>query len=177
QAYGCVFSSLLHGSDHNDSQSTVDGKHHHSAYIYMNLLYVRVDHMAIALLRAYKSPIVDTIQSLPQHQQIVLCSAVKLFRRGKKDTTIGELNKYYIDLRKSTSIPPIGIMELSCMSRVLGDQVKAMELIDKLEVTRRGPYSGIVADSDPGDEQRECENKSVALARAIDLAKSSFIDK
>ncbi|CAH1433657.1 unnamed protein product [Lactuca virosa] len=31
---------------------------------------VRVDHMAIALSRAYKSPIVDTIQSLPQHQQI-----------------------------------------------------------------------------------------------------------
>ncbi|GJX21405.1 cell division control protein 6 homolog B-like protein [Tanacetum coccineum] len=83
---------------------------------------VRVDHMAIALSRAYKSPIVDTIQSLPQHQQIVLCSAVKLFRRGKKDTTIGELNKYYIDLCKSTLIPPVGIMELSCMCRVLGDQ-------------------------------------------------------
>nr|GEX44515.1 hypothetical protein [Tanacetum cinerariifolium] len=178
---------------------------------------VRVDHMAISLLKAYKSPIVDTIQSLPQHQQ---------------------LNKYYIDLCKSTSIPPIGIMEFSCMCRVLGDQargsilvasspeiitrvkkrkvtnrplagtirrgktlkkdymlenqllhdakqcaenimlvdlgrndvgkVKAIELIDKLEVTRRGPYSdsnkwrdwvarlqakaGIVADSDPGDE-------------------------
>ncbi|KAI3760417.1 hypothetical protein L1987_50812 [Smallanthus sonchifolius] len=83
---------------------------------------VRVDHMAIALSRAYKSPIVDTIQSLPQHQQIVLCSAVKLFRRGKKDTTIGELNKFYIDICKSTLIPPVGIMELSCMCRVLGDQ-------------------------------------------------------
>ncbi|KAI3507880.1 hypothetical protein L1887_22875 [Cichorium endivia] len=83
---------------------------------------VRVDHMAIALSRAYKSPIVDTIQSLPQHQQIVLCSAVKLFRKGKKDTTIGELNKFYIDVCKSTLIPPAGIMELSCMCRVLGDQ-------------------------------------------------------
>ncbi|GFZ01617.1 anthranilate synthase 2 [Actinidia rufa] len=108
-------------------------------------------------------------------------------------------------------------------------KVKAMELIDDLEVTRRGPYSGgfggisfsgdmdialalrtivfptrirhdtmysykdannrrdwvahlqagagIVADSDPGDEQRECENKAAALARAIDLAESSFVDK
>ncbi|XP_071714131.1 cell division control protein 6 homolog B-like [Rutidosis leptorrhynchoides] len=83
---------------------------------------VRVDHMAIALSRAYKSPIVDTIQSLPQHQQIILCSAVKLFRRGKKDTTIGELNKSYIDVCKSTLIPPVGIMELTCMCRVLGDQ-------------------------------------------------------
>ncbi|KAL9687061.1 hypothetical protein QQ045_031457 [Rhodiola kirilowii] len=108
-------------------------------------------------------------------------------------------------------------------------KVKAMELIDELEVTRRGPYSGgfggisftgdmdialalrtmvfptgmrydtmysykdankrrewiahlqagagIVADSDPGDEQRECENKAAGLARAIDLAESSFLRK
>lgn len=104
-----------------------------------------------------------------------------------------------------------------------------MQLIDELEVARRGPYSGgfggisfngdmdialalrtivfptnarydtnvllqdmkkrrewvahlqagagIVADSDPADEQRECENKAAALARAIDLAESSFVDK
>ncbi|KAB1227731.1 hypothetical protein CJ030_MR1G028878 [Morella rubra] len=51
---------------------------------------VRLDHMAVALSKTYKSPIVDTIQSLPQHQQIALCSAVKLFRGGKKDTTVGE---------------------------------------------------------------------------------------
>lgn len=108
-------------------------------------------------------------------------------------------------------------------------QVKAMELIDKLEVTRRGPYSGgfggisftgnmdialalrtivfptstrydtmfsykdvnkrqewiahlqagagIVADSNPDDEQKECENKAAALCRAIDLAESSFVEK
>ncbi|XP_038706971.1 anthranilate synthase alpha subunit 2, chloroplastic [Tripterygium wilfordii] len=108
-------------------------------------------------------------------------------------------------------------------------KVKAMELIDQLEVTRRGPYSGgfggisfsgdmdialalrtivfptstrydtifsynniskrrewvahlqagagIVADSDPADEQRECENKAAGLARAIDLAESSFLNK
>lgn len=107
-------------------------------------------------------------------------------------------------------------------------KVKAMELIDQLEVTRRGPYSGgfggisfsgdmdialalrtivfptgirhdtmysykdakhrrewvaylqagagIVADSDPADEYRECENKAAALARAIDLAESSFVE-
>ncbi|XP_013621833.1 PREDICTED: anthranilate synthase alpha subunit 2, chloroplastic isoform X1 [Brassica oleracea var. oleracea] len=107
-------------------------------------------------------------------------------------------------------------------------KVKAMELIDKLEVTRRGPYSGgfggisfngdmdialalrtmvfptntrydtlysykhsqrrrewiahiqagagVVADSNPEAEQRECENKAAALARAIDLAESSFLE-
>lgn len=106
-------------------------------------------------------------------------------------------------------------------------QVKAMELIDQLEVNRRGPYSGgfggisftgdmdialalrtmvfqtstrydtmysykdarkrrewvaylqagagIVADSDPDDEHRECQNKAAGLARAIDLAESAFV--
>ncbi|GMP89622.1 hypothetical protein CsSME_00041113 [Camellia sinensis var. sinensis] len=83
---------------------------------------VRVNHMAVALSKTYRSPILDTIQSLPQHQQIILCSAVKLFSRGKKDTTIGELSKSYLDICKSILIPPVGIMELSNMCRVLGDQ-------------------------------------------------------
>ncbi|PHU16161.1 Cell division control protein 6 -like protein [Capsicum chinense] len=83
---------------------------------------VRVDHVAIALSKAYRSPVVDTIQSLPQHQQIILCSAVKLFRGKKKDATIGELNISYLAVCKSTVIPPVGIMELSSMCRVLGDQ-------------------------------------------------------
>ncbi|VVB05821.1 unnamed protein product [Arabis nemorensis] len=82
-----------------------------------------------------------------------------------------------------------------------------MELIDELDVTRRGPYSGgfgsisftgdmdialalrtnvfptqapragIVADSDPEDELRECQNKAAGLARAIDLAESAFVNK
>ncbi|CAN0890112.1 Anthranilate synthase alpha subunit 2, chloroplastic, partial [Linum grandiflorum] len=108
-------------------------------------------------------------------------------------------------------------------------KVKAMELIDELEATRRGPYSGgfggisfngemdialalrtivfptstrydtmysyadankrrewvahiqagagIVADSVPEDEQRECENKAAGMARAIDLAESAFVNK
>ncbi|CAL5388536.1 unnamed protein product [Camellia sinensis] len=62
---------------------------------------VRVDHMAIALSKTYRSPIMDTIQSLPQHQQ---------------------LSKSYLDICKLTLIPPVGIMELSSMCRVLGDQ-------------------------------------------------------
>ncbi|XP_075519576.1 cell division control protein 6 homolog B-like isoform X1 [Primulina tabacum] len=83
---------------------------------------VRIDHVASALSKTFKSPAVDTIQSLPQHQQLILCSLVKLFRAGKKDTTVGELNKCYRDVCKSTSIPPLGIMELSSMCRVLDDQ-------------------------------------------------------
>uniref|UniRef100_A0A7N0TI52 anthranilate synthase n=1 Tax=Kalanchoe fedtschenkoi TaxID=63787 RepID=A0A7N0TI52_KALFE len=108
-------------------------------------------------------------------------------------------------------------------------KVKAMELIDELEVSRRGPYSGgfgsisftgdmdialalrtmvfpnsprfdtmycykdskqrhewvgyiqagagVVADSDPDDENSECQNKAAGLARAIDLAESAFLSK
>lgn len=37
--------------------------------------------------------------------------------------------------------------------------------------------AGIVADSVPDDEQQECQNKAAALARAIDLAESAFVDK
>ncbi|XP_062085150.1 cell division control protein 6 homolog B-like [Humulus lupulus] len=83
---------------------------------------VRIDHMALALSKTFKSPVVDTIQSLPQHQQIILCSAVKLFRGGKKDSTVGELNKSYTDFCKSSLIPAVGIFELSSMCRVLNDQ-------------------------------------------------------
>ncbi|EEF36739.1 cdc6, putative [Ricinus communis] len=83
---------------------------------------VRIDHMAVALSKAYRSPVVDTIQSLPQHQQVILCSAVKFFRGGKKDTTIGELNKSYADICKSTMIPPVGFLEFLNMCTVLNDQ-------------------------------------------------------
>ncbi|KAJ4700935.1 Cell division control protein [Melia azedarach] len=83
---------------------------------------VRVDHMALALSNTFKSPVVDTIQSLPLHQQIILCSAVKFFRGGKKDTTVGELNKLYMDVCKKLLIPPVGTLEILSMCRVLHDQ-------------------------------------------------------
>ncbi|KAL6126729.1 hypothetical protein ACLB2K_074774 [Fragaria x ananassa] len=36
--------------------------------------------------------------------------------------------------------------------------------------------AGIVADSDPDDENHECQNKAAGLARAIDLAEAAFVD-
>ncbi|KAK6927078.1 Cdc6, C-terminal [Dillenia turbinata] len=71
---------------------------------------VRVDHMAVALSKTFRSPV------------IILCSAVKLFRRGKKDTTIAELNKSYLEFYKMAVIPPMGILEIFNMCRVLSDQ-------------------------------------------------------
>ncbi|TML61187.1 MAG: anthranilate synthase component I family protein, partial [Actinobacteria bacterium] len=85
-------------------------------------------------------------------------------------------------------------------------KVRAMEIIDDLEATKRGPYggvvgyldfsgnldtaiairtmlvkpdgrasvqagAGIVADSDPGDEDLECRNKAAALLAAVPAAR------
>ncbi|KAK7387221.1 hypothetical protein VNO78_27826 [Psophocarpus tetragonolobus] len=83
---------------------------------------VKTDHMARALAKTYRSPVVDTIQSLPHHQQIVLCSSMKHFRGAKKDTILGELYKSYVGICKSSLIPPAGILEFSNMCRVLNDQ-------------------------------------------------------
>ncbi|CAG7875091.1 unnamed protein product [Brassica rapa] len=51
---------------------------------------VKMDHMVAALAKTFKCPVVDTIQALPQHQQVVVCSAAKAFRGSKKDRTIEE---------------------------------------------------------------------------------------
>ncbi|KAJ1384202.1 Winged helix-like DNA-binding domain superfamily [Sesbania bispinosa] len=83
---------------------------------------VRIDHMALALSKTYRSPVVDTIQSLPHHQQIILCSSMKHFRGAKKDAILGELYKSYTEICKSSLIPPVGILEFSNMCTVLNDQ-------------------------------------------------------
>ncbi|XP_068474194.1 anthranilate synthase alpha subunit 1, chloroplastic-like [Phaseolus vulgaris] len=137
-------------------------------------------------------------------------------------TVAGQLQDHLTSWDALRSALPVGTVSGA-------PKVKAMELIDELEVTRRGPYSGgfgyislsgemdvalslrtmvfptgtrydtmysykdhnqrrewiaylqagagIVADSVPEDEQQECQNKAAGLARAIDLAESSFVDK
>ncbi|KAK7387015.1 hypothetical protein VNO78_27467 [Psophocarpus tetragonolobus] len=137
-------------------------------------------------------------------------------------TVTGELQDHLTSWDALRAALPVGTVSGA-------PKVKAMELIDKLEVKRRGPYSGgfgyisffgemdialalrtmvfptvtrydtmysykdldqrrewvahlqagagIVADSVPDDEHKECQNKAAALARAIDLAESTFVDK
>ncbi|XP_057503610.1 anthranilate synthase alpha subunit 1, chloroplastic-like [Actinidia eriantha] len=137
-------------------------------------------------------------------------------------TVTGELHDHLTCWDALSAALPVGTVSGA-------PKVKAMELIDQLEVTRRGPYgggfggisfsgdmdiasalrtiifptgtrydtifsykdanirqewvaylqvgAGIVADSDPNDEQRECEHKAAGLACAIDLAEAAFVDK
>ncbi|KAJ0972020.1 hypothetical protein J5N97_019979 [Dioscorea zingiberensis] len=88
-----------------------------------DLNIVRFEHMEIALSRAFKTVTVHTIQSLPQHQQIILCSLVKFFRRDKKNaTTLGELHRSYSETCKDMHIPPYGWFEFPDMCSALSDQ-------------------------------------------------------
>ncbi|KAG2593055.1 hypothetical protein PVAP13_5NG632035, partial [Panicum virgatum] len=84
---------------------------------------VTFDHMDIALSKAFKSPVVDSILCLPQHQQMVLCALANTFQHCKKKATIlGELNKSYIGICRSTQVPAVGMLEFSNMCMVLSDQ-------------------------------------------------------
>ncbi|XP_061340641.1 cell division control protein 6 homolog B-like [Gastrolobium bilobum] len=107
---------------------------------------VRVDHMALALSKTYRSPVVDTIQSLPHHQQIILCSLVKQFRGAKKDAILGELYKSYMEICKSSLIPPAGILEFSNMCRVLSGQG-----LIKLGQSREDKLKRVTPKVDEGD--------------------------
>ncbi|KAL2643065.1 hypothetical protein R1flu_010652 [Riccia fluitans] len=83
---------------------------------------VGLDIMAMALSRIFRSPVVETIQALPRHQQMVLCAAVHRFRRAKKDATLGELNAAYVDFCKSTGMQTLTSAEFSNICQVLADQ-------------------------------------------------------
>ncbi|ONM36344.1 cell division control protein 6 homolog isoform X1 [Zea mays] len=87
------------------------------------LRIVTFDHMDIALSKAFKSAVVDSILCLPQHQQMVLCALANTFQHCKKKaTTLGELNKSYIEICRSTQVPALGMIEFSNMCMVLSDQ-------------------------------------------------------
>uniref|UniRef100_A0A0A9NEH1 Cdc6, putative n=1 Tax=Arundo donax TaxID=35708 RepID=A0A0A9NEH1_ARUDO len=84
---------------------------------------VTFDHMDVALSKAFKSAVVDSILCLPQHQQMVLCTLANTFQHSKKKaTTLGELNKSYIEICRSTQVPAVGMLEFSNMCMVLSDQ-------------------------------------------------------
>ncbi|WOK94826.1 cell division control protein [Canna indica] len=84
---------------------------------------VSFDHMNIAITKSFKSPMVDIIQSLPQHQQVILCSLVRLFRQCKRNaTTLEELNRSYLEICKSTQIRPVEMMEFTDLCSALSDQ-------------------------------------------------------
>ncbi|KAF3787946.1 Cell division control 6-like protein B [Nymphaea thermarum] len=82
---------------------------------------VRIDHMANALSKTFKSPVVSTIQSLPLHQQMILCSAVKS-SSIKRNISEPELYKSYSELARSKKMSPASILEFASISGLLAEQ-------------------------------------------------------
>ena len=91
---------------------------------------VKVSHVARAVSASFSSPVVDTVRGLPQHQQMVLCAAVRLFRERSADgaagrascATLGVLNDKYTALCKEAGIRGVTPGEFSGVCTVLADQ-------------------------------------------------------
>ena len=84
---------------------------------------VKISHMARAISASFSSPVVDTMRGLPQHQQMVLCAAVRLFRDAtRKEATLGVLNDTYTALCKEAGIRGLTPGEFSGVCTVLADQ-------------------------------------------------------
>lgn len=83
---------------------------------------VKIAHMARALSKTYASPMVDSIRALPQMQQMVLCSAVKLLSNSPTmETTIGALHDRYVFVCKSAGVKDLPAGEFYHMCSALAD--------------------------------------------------------
>jgi cell division control protein 6 len=93
---------------------------------------VKVAHVARAVSASFSSPVVDTVRGLPQHQQMVLCAAVRAFRERQSGSgtgsaqsagsTLGVLNDKYTALCKEAGIRGVTPGEFSGVCTVLADQ-------------------------------------------------------
>ena len=93
---------------------------------------VKVAHVARAVSASFSSPTVDTVRGLPQHQQMVLCAAVRAFRERQSGSgtgsapsagsTLGVLNDKYTALCKEAGIRGVTPGEFSGVCTVLADQ-------------------------------------------------------
>ncbi|KAH0667814.1 hypothetical protein KY285_029020 [Solanum tuberosum] len=157
----------------------------------------------------------------PRMESLQFCTPFECGREhSARDQVSGELLDHLTCWDELRAVLPVGTI---CGA----PKVKAMELIDQLEVGRRGPYRGgfggisfsgdmdiglvlrkmvfmngprydtmysytdaskcqewvahlqseaqIVADSDPDEKQKECENRVACLCRVIDLSESTFV--
>ena len=92
----------------------------------------KVAHVARAVSASFSSPVVDTVRGLPQHQQMVLCAAVRAFRERQSGSgtgsaqsagsTLGVLNDKYTALCKEAGIRGRHAREFSGVCTVLADQ-------------------------------------------------------
>ena len=93
-----------------------------------------------------------TVSGAPKVRAMQIVSELERYRRGPYAGAVGY-------------VLPRGSMD-TCIA------IRTIVLADGLARLQAG--AGIVADSDPGDEHRECLNKLAALEAAIDLAEEEF---
>jgi anthranilate synthase component I len=93
-----------------------------------------------------------TVSGAPKVRAMQIVSELERYRRGPYAGAVGY-------------VLPGGSMD-TCIA------IRTIVLADGLARLQAG--AGIVADSDPGDEHRECLNKLAALEAAIDLAEEEF---
>ncbi|KAF2319042.1 hypothetical protein GH714_012927 [Hevea brasiliensis] len=118
-------------------------------------------------------------------------SSPEILTRVKKMRAMQLLDHYEVNRRGPYSggfggVSFLGDMDIALGLRTIvfptGAQYNTMYLYRNADIRNEWiaylqAGAGIVADSDPEEEHRECQNKAAGLARAIDLAESAFIDK
>ena len=83
---------------------------------------VKISYMARALSKTYASPVVDSIRALPQMQQMVLCSAVRLLKNAKTmETTLGALHDKYAAVCQDAGVKELPQGEFHNMCTALAD--------------------------------------------------------
>mgnify|MGYP002879827090 CR=1 FL=1 len=85
--------------------------------------FVTLSHMALGLAKFFKSPVVNAIRGLPQHQQLALCGAVRLFRNASsKEQPLGAVQAAYSAVCREAKLSPLALGELVGILDTLGDQ-------------------------------------------------------
>ena len=88
---------------------------------------IKVSHMARAVSKIFQNPVVETIRALPQQQQMILCSCVRVFgertdfNKSAKEITLRELLSRYTNLCKEAKIREMVPSDFSTACQRLAD--------------------------------------------------------
>jgi cell division control protein 6 len=93
-------------------------------------ILVRFPHVAKTSVELLKSRHSALIESLPQHQQIVLCVSHKLLA-AQSDTTLGDLHDYYASLSRRSHLPEV-------TSSDFGEIVSSLCTLGLLRIRKQG---------------------------------------
>ncbi|KAL8129924.1 hypothetical protein V2J09_019079 [Rumex salicifolius] len=116
---------------------------------------------------------VGTVSGAPKVKAMELIDELETKRRGPYSGGFGSISfngDLDVALALRTMVFPSGPRNDTMFS--YDCRVSRREWVAHLQAG-----AGIVADSVPADEHKECQNKAAGLARAIDLAESTFVGK